>query len=310
MDHEDHSRVRKTALHAFTARRVEEFRLRARAIFDTCLTDMLSQTAPADFVRHVSTPFAYHTVCEFLGLTIDERERFEDFARVLRNRNLDIEALEQERRSFEAFISGFLTRRRSDPGEALVDHLIAARDDEQISEAELVNLVIAILLGGSGTPQNALTSMIYVLSNEQDLWLSLKDNPEQVPGAVEELLRFIPLGVAGGFTRVATENLVLGGVEINAGDALIPAMISANRDETVFEDPDLLRLDRGKNPHFAFGHGMHHCIGAQLARVELQEALHSLLARTPDLRVGVPEGELIWRRGEVNRGLDELPVAW
>jgi cytochrome P450 len=120
----------------------------------------------------------------------------------------------------------------------------------------------------------------------------------------------VPLGVSAGFARYATEDLELGGVRIRAGEPVIAAMASANRDATVFDDPDRLDITRGAGPHLGFGHGVHHCIGAQLARMELQVALGTLLARLPLLDLAVHEKELEWKSGLLVRGLRALPVTW
>src|SRR4029453_3781519 len=121
---------------------------------------------------------------------------------------------------------------------------------------------------------------------------------------------FVPLGAAAAFARYATEDLELSGVRIRAGEPVIAAMSSANRDETVFDGPDRLDVTRGAGPHLGFGHGVHHCLGAQLARMELQVALGTLLRRLPDLELAVDAEKEPWKHGRLVRGVQELPVTW
>jgi cytochrome P450 len=151
---------------------------------------------------------------------------------------------------------------------------------------------------------------MYVLLTHPQQLAVLRARPELVPGAVEELLRYVPLGASAVLARYATEELELGGVRIRAGEPVIAAMASANRDGTVFDDPDRLDVTRGAGPHLGFGHGVHHCLGAQLARMELQVALGTLLERLPELGLAVDEKELEWKSGLLVRGLRHLPVTW
>jgi cytochrome P450 len=152
--------------------------------------------------------------------------------------------------------------------------------------------------------------MVYVLLTTPGAWDTLRDRPELVPGAVEELMRFIPLGATAAFPRYAMENVELGGVLVRAGEPVVVSIPAANRDGTVFADADRLDLTRALNPHLGFGHGVHHCVGAQLARMELRVVLETLLDRAPGLRLAVPVEELTWKSGLLVRGLVAMPVAW
>jgi cytochrome P450 len=143
-----------------------------------------------------------------------------------------------------------------------------------------------------------------------ELLAQLRERPELVNAAVEELMRWVPLGAGSAFARYATEDIELGGVLVRAGEPVLPSLGSANRDGDVFAEPDRLDFSRESNAHIGFGHGVHHCLGAQLARMELQVALGSLIRRLPELRMAVPETELAWKSGMLVRGLKALPVAW
>jgi cytochrome P450 len=135
----------------------------------------------------------------------------------------------------------------------------------------------------------------------------LRADLELIPAAVEELMRFIPLSYGPGFPRYAKEDVEVGGVLVRAGEPVVADYASANRDPRQFKDPDVLRFDRTENAHLSFGHGVHHCLGAQLARVELQEGLRALLSKLPGLRVA---GQIDWKIDMPVRGPRRMPVGW
>jgi cytochrome P450 len=152
---------------------------------------------------------------------------------------------------------------------------------------------------------------LLTLLRHPDQLARVKADPATIPQAVEELMRFVQLGKGGAsLPRVTTEDVGLGGVTVPAGSAVLPALSAANRDPAVFATPDRLDLARADNPHLGFGAGVHHCLGAQLARMELREALRGLLRRMPDLRVAVPESQLRFKPDMVVRSLEALPVTW
>lgn len=185
------------------------------------------------------------------------------------------------------------------------------RDDEgTLSEDELVNLGVGLLIAGHETTASQLTNLLYVLLTHPPHWNHLLQQPDILPTAIEELLRFVPLGATNGMPRVASKDIRLGDVLIRAGETVLLARPAANRDETIFTDPDTLTLDRTDNPHLTFGYGTHHCLGAHLARMELQVAIATLLTRFPTMRLAVPEHQLRWKTGLAVRGLHELPVKW
>jgi nocardicin N-oxygenase len=173
-----------------------------------------------------------------------------------------------------------------------------------------VSFGITLLIAGHETTANQIaTFALFLLRNPGQLRL-LRESPDLIAPAVEELLRFTPLGVGSGLLRVATTDVEIGGVAIRAGEAVIASITSANHDPAVFGDPDELDIARADNPHLAFGPGIHHCLGAQLARAELQIALGSLLQRFPGLVLAVGEDELNWRPRLGLRGPSAVPVRW
>lgn len=185
------------------------------------------------------------------------------------------------------------------------------RDEQDLlSEAEVISIGKALLVTGRHTTANQIGNFLYLLLTHPTQFDRLKAAPGLLPTAIEELLRYAPLSAAATQPRVALEDVRIGPVQVRAGDTVLIALPSANRDSAVFEDPDELDLERGHNPHIAFGFGPHYCPGAQLARVELQVAVGSLLDRLPGLHLAVPEPEIGFMRHSMVRGLTALPVAW
>ena len=193
----------------------------------------------------------------------------------------------------------------------LLGHLVRARDQgDRLSEPELVTFGATLILAGHETTANQLANSVLILLRYPEQVALLRERPELVPRAVEELLRFAPTD-NGSLFRIATADVELAGVTIRAGEAVCAAETSANRDPEVFADPEMLDVTRESNPHLAFGHGIHRCLGAQLARIELQVVTAKLLARFPALRLVEAEQDLTWRRtGLLLRGPRVLPVAW
>ncbi|MDI5942023.1 cytochrome P450, partial [Micromonospora sp. DH15] len=210
-----------------------------------------------------------------------------------------------------AYMGELIARRRDEPTDDLIGAMVRARDaDDRLSEEEVVQLAAGLLAAGHETTVTQIPNFAYVLLQHPDEWARLRADRTLVPRAVEELMRFVPLGATAAFARYAKEDVEIGGVLVRAGEPVVVSIPSANRDETVFADADRLDLGREVNPHLGFGHGVHHCVGAQLARMELQVVLDTLLDRTPGLRLAVPEPELVWKSGLLVRGLTAMPVAW
>ncbi|MEU7144361.1 cytochrome P450 [Nocardia sp. NPDC046473] len=312
MDAPEHSRLRKLVAKAFTSRRVEQLRPRAQEIVNERLNEIESAGPVADLVQSLALPLPVTVICEMLGVPTHDQHRFRDFSdTVLSTTAHTTEQIDDARAALEAYLAEVVAQRREQPSDDLLGALVAARDnDDRLSEDELVNLGIGLLIAGHETTANQIANFTYVLLSEPQHWELLCGRPDLVPGAIEELLRFVQLGSGGSFARVATEDVVLSGVTVRAGESVIVNTQAANRDESVFENSDELDLTRNNNPHMAFGHGVHHCLGAQLARLELQVALGSLLQRFPTLHLAVPFEEVPWKTGLLVRGPKALPVSW
>ncbi|MFE3194184.1 cytochrome P450 [Nocardia sp. NPDC059240] len=312
MDPPELTRLRKLTMTAFTARRVQELRPRAEQIVEDMITAMTAAGSPADLVTALALPMPVTVICEMLGVPAEHQHRFRDFSDAIMSTTA---FTDEERGAAYLAVAGYLTEqiaaRRADPSNDLLGALVAARDNEdRLSEDELITLGITLLVAGHETTANQIANFVYVLLTTDGEWTRLHDDPSLVPAAIEELLRHTQLSNGGAFPRVATEDIELSGTLIRAGEAVFVDLQTANRDESVFPDPETLDLERHHNSHLTFGHGFHHCVGAQLARLELQVALTALLQRFPNLRLAVPADEVEWKTGMLLRGPKALPVAW
>ncbi|RKT82837.1 Cytochrome P450 [Saccharopolyspora antimicrobica] len=312
MDPPEHTRLRKLAAKAFTARRVERMRPHVEEIADGLVDGMLERGAPADLVEDFALPLPITVICEMLGVPYADRADFRVWSDAfLSTTKLTAEQVTDYIDRMLDYMAGLVAERRAEPADDLLSALIAARDEQdKLSEEELVRLAAGILVAGHETTASQIPNFVYVLLTHPDQLAELRANPDRVPGAVEELMRFVPLGSGAGFPRYATEDVELGGVLVRAGEPVMVSTSAANRDETVFSDPELLDLTRQEASHIGFGHGPHHCLGAQLARMELQVALSTLLARLPGLRFATSAEDVEWKRGMLVRGPQKMLLAW
>ncbi|WP_447006179.1 cytochrome P450 [Saccharothrix isguenensis] len=309
MDPPDHTRLRRLVAKAFTARRTEQLRQRAQELVDGLLDAMEERGAPADLVESLAMPLPITIICEMLGVPFEDRDRFRAWSEAA----VSITAFTYEEilasgEALRAYIGELTERKRVDPADDMLSVLVAAHDDEdRLSTPELVSFGVALLVAGHETTANQLGNFVYQLLRDPDRLGELRADPTLVPAAVEELLRFTPLGGSAGFPRIATAEVELSGVTIKPGEAVFVDNLAANRDPSVFENPNELDFHRAQNPHITFGHGAHHCIGAPLARMELQVAIGSLLKRFPLLRL---DGDVTFKKGRLIRGPQALPVRW
>ncbi|MGW4497941.1 cytochrome P450 [Micromonospora sp. NPDC004336] len=312
MDPPEHTRLRRLVAKAFTARRVEALRPRTRKAADELVDAMLAAGPPADLVEHLATPLPIRVICDLLGVPVTDQDRFHTWSEaIVSTTSLSPEVAQQYIDNLFAYMGELIARRRREPTDDLLGAMVRARDaDDRLAEDEVVRLAAGLLAAGHETTVTQIPNFVYVLLTHPDEWDRLRAEPALVPGAVEELMRFVPLGASSAFARYALEDVELGGVLVRAGEPVVVSIPSANRDGTVFAEPDRLDLTRQANPHLGFGHGVHHCIGAQLARMELQVVLETLIDRTPGLRLAVPEAELTWKSGLLVRGLVAMPVSW
>ncbi|HEY4456512.1 MAG TPA: cytochrome P450 [Pseudonocardiaceae bacterium] len=311
MDPPEHTRLRRLVSKAFTFRAVERLRPRCEQVVDGLLTRM-ARERPADIVTMLADPLPATMICEMLGVEVDDRQVF---YRWLRAATAVVAAPPEEVEAATAQAAGYLfelfARRRAEPADDLVTALVQVNDEgDRLTEPELLMTVLTLFGAGQETTSNQLTKSLVLLLRHRNQWDLLVDKPDLVPGAVEELLRVVRLG-PGAFTRVAVTDVELTGGRVAYGEAIFAVLNAANHDPTVFSDPDRIDVARDNaSAHLSFGHGIHHCLGAPLARLELQLALHGLVTRFPALRLAVAESDLAWNTHTVAGGPITLPVVW
>ena len=312
LDPPEHTRLRKLVASAFTARRVEAMRPRVAAAVTELIDGLLDGSPPADLVAAFSLPLPVQVICEMLGVPAEDVDKFHAWSDVVMGDwHRDSDEIMTALLELYTYLSELIAAKRTEPTDDLISALIAARDEQdRLSEDELNVLACTLLIGGHETTSNQINLSLLVLLDNPDEVAKLRAEPGLIPGAVEELMRYVRLGGVAP-SRVTTEEVDLAGVTIPAGDVVIPLYDTANRDSSVFTDPDRFNVSRAPTAnHLAFGIGVHHCVGAQLARMELQEALGGLLARLPGLRLAVPANELKFKPGMAIHSVSELPISW
>jgi cytochrome P450 len=307
----EHTRLRKLVASAFTVRRVEALRPRAASIVGELIDALLDRAQPADLVTGFSLPLPTRVICEMLGVPAADLEQFHAWSDVIiGDWQRDSDEIMTALAELYGYFGALLEIKRAQPAEDLVSALIAARDDaDRLSEEELTVMCCTLLIGGHETMANEINLSLLLLFDHPDEAAKLRADPGLIPGAVEELLRYARLGSLPP-ARMTREDVEIGGVTIPAGEQVMPLIGTANKDPSVFSDPDRFDVTRDAANHLTFGAGVHHCLGAQLARVELQEAFRGPIGRLPGLRLAVPASELEFKPGMAIHSLRELPVRW
>jgi cytochrome P450 len=307
-DPPDHTRLRRLVAAAFTARRIEALRPRIQQISDDLL-DGMSGHERSDLIDAYAFPLPIQVICELLGLPDEDRDTFRAWTNVIVGGQAYHDRLPGAMRDLVAYTRKLLAERRESPGEDLLSGLVAARDEEdRLSEDELTSMVFLLLIAGHETTVNLIGNGTMLLLADRARWERLEGDRSLLPGAIEEFLRFEG-PVAYATSRFTTEQIEIGGQHLPAGVPVVVGLSSANRDAARFPDGDEFDLGREQNPHLAFGHGIHYCLGAPLARLEAQIAFTGLLDRFPGMRLDAKVEELRWRPGMLLRGLFELPVT-
>jgi nocardicin N-oxygenase len=314
MDPPEHTRLRKLVSREFTARRVHNLRPRIQELTDDLLDKMEKLSPPADLNTELAVPLPVMVICELLGVPFEDRDRFRAWsdAFVSLTSHTPEESLAQ-RKSMVEYLAALVQRKREEPTDDLLGALVSARDEQgSLSEHELITMGITLLVAGHETTVSMIGTCVLTLLRHPEHLDALRESPEKMEHAVEELLRMNPIG-DGGPLRVTLEDVELGGTVIPKGSAVLAAICSANRDPEQFTDGPADEFDPARpsaTSHVALGHGAHFCLGAALARAELQIVLSSLLRRFPRLRLAADVGDLRMSTGMMVHGLTKLPVTW
>ncbi|MFI6599758.1 cytochrome P450 [Nonomuraea sp. NPDC050536] len=308
-DPPDHTRLRKVISKAFTPRRVEELRPRVEQITAE-LVDGLADKGEADLIADFAFPLPIIVICELLGIRAEDRDLFRDWSGALLVPALDEEAVAVRERATQAlreYFGALIAERRAQPKDDLVGVLVAS---PELSEKELLSTLVLLLIAGHETTVNLIGNGTLALLRNPDQLELLKQRPELVQSAVEEFLRY-DAPVERATFRVAVEDLEISGTLIPKGSFVNVSIGAAGRDPQAFDGPEKLDITRSDNRHVAFGHGIHFCLGAPLARMEGQIAFTTLLERLPGIELACDVTELSWRfSGAIVRSLSALPVRF
>jgi cytochrome P450 len=314
MDPPEHSRFRKLVATAFTDKRIQALRPAVAGIVDDLIDKLAAGPRPADLSHEFSLMLPASVICLLLGVPITDVDKFHAWSNAMfGDWSRSEEEIGQAFAEMGAYMAELIARKREEPGDDLISVLIDARDsDARLAETELVQMPLQLLAAGHETTANSINMSFVALCQHPGELARLRANPDLIPAAVEELLRYVNISGSAfvPLSRVTREDVCLGGVNIPTGETVLPAFFAANRDPAAFDNPDLLDLGNPPKMHLAFGAGAHHCLGAQLARMELQEAFRGLLARLPGLRMTIPMSELKFRDGQAIASMRELPVTW
>ncbi|MCI3935365.1 cytochrome P450 [Streptomyces sp. AN091965] len=318
VDDPEHNRQRRMLIPPFGVKRVAAMRPRIEHLVDQLLDTMLEQGPPVDLVSAFALPVPSMVICELLGVPYDDHDFFEEASRrLLRGKTAD--EAEEARLDLMDYLVGLVDRKSraaggrpadaAAPTEGLLDDLVRERlHTDEVDRDELARIALILLVAGHETTANMISLGTFTLLEHPAQLDALRAEPELIRDAVEELLRF--LSIADALQRVATADIEVAGQTIRAGEGVFLAASAINRDAAVYPEPDDLDVRRSARHHLAFGFGIHQCLGQNLARLELEIAFTSLLARVPDLRLAVPPDEVPIKPGDTIQGLIELPVSW
>ncbi|MEV5138623.1 cytochrome P450 [Streptomyces syringium] len=319
IDPPDHTRLRRLVSKAFTPRRVAEFAPRVQELTDQ-LIDAFIDKGEADLIHEFAFPLPIYAICDLLGVPREDQDDFRDWAgMMIRHGGGPRGGVARSVKKMRGYLAELIHRKREELGEGgdddLISGLIRASDHgEHLTENEAAAMAFILLFAGFETTVNLIGNGVYALlrnpGERERLQRALAEGDESLLATgVEELLRYDgPVELAT--WRFATEPITLGGQRIAAGDPVLVVLAAADRDPERFAEPDTLDLSRRDNQHLGYGHGIHYCLGAPLARLEGQAALATLLRRLPDLRLAADPEELRWRGGLIMRGLRTLPVEF
>lgn len=305
-DPPEHTRLRKLVTKAFTTGAVAELRPFIARVTDDLL-DQWPVGEPFDFVACLAVPLPVIVICELLGVPEKDRPDIRRWSGELFAAGQP-GVIDAASHSLADYMTDLIAAKRRHPGNSLLDRLISARDGhDRLSEEELVSLAVLLLVAGHETTTNFLGNATLSLLQHPAELDRLRQNPNDIPAVLDELLRFdSPVSTAT--FRYTTEAVTLGGTDIPTGAPVLVALGAANRDPERFPSPDQLDANRDAAGHLAFGHGIHRCVGAPLAKAEAEIALRAVLTRFPGLRLAVPPDQLQWRQARLVRGLTSLPV--
>ncbi|KOU30169.1 cytochrome P450 [Streptomyces sp. WM6372] len=308
LDDPEHNVQRRMLIPSFTLKRTAALRPAIQETVDRLIDEMVARGPSAELVSDFALPVPSMVICALLGVPYEDHEFFEGASRRLL-RGPELADVEAARDQINGYLADLIERKRGEPGDGLLDELVATRlETGETDVEELVSLAAILLVAGHETTANMISLGTFTLLRHPEQLAELRADPSLISVAVEELMRF--LSIADGMLRVATEDIEIGGVTIRPDDGVVFSTSVINRDAAVFERPDALDWHRSARHHVAFGFGIHQCLGQNLARAEMEIALGTLFARLPGLRLAAEPDRIPFRPGDTIQGMIELPVAW
>ncbi|MFJ3922193.1 cytochrome P450 [Streptomyces sp. NPDC090022] len=305
MDAPEHTRLRRLLMGKFTVRRMRQLTDRVEEVTREHLDAMARRGQRADLVEEFARPLPALMICELLGVPYADRERFQGYADTVMTTDASPEDQYAAMVGLQEYMAELVAAKLTEPSDDLLGDLAAGGD---LTDEELVGVGAFLLAAGLDTTANMLAHGTFALLSNPAQADALRTDPDLAPQAVEELMRYLTVAPTG--VRSALEDVELDGRLIRAGDTVTLSLEAANRDPERFPDPDVLDLHRNATGHLGFGHGIHQCLGQQLARVEMTVALPALLRRFPTLRLDVPAHEVPLRTDMNVYGVHRLPVVW
>jgi cytochrome P450 len=307
-DPPEHTRLRRMLTPEFTIRRLQRIEPRVTEIITAALDAMEASGPPADLVTGFALPVPSLVICELLGVPYADRDEFQRRAKTQLDFSVETESRTDAAAQIRAYMNELVAAKFADPGDDLLGMLIRDHGDE-LTRAELAGIAQLLLVAGHETTANMLATGTYLLLENPSQLALVRDYPDAVNNSVEELLRYLSV-VHSGLPRTVVSEITIGGQALSPGELILCSLPMANRSPELTEHPGDLDLTRAPSPHVAFGHGIHHCLGAPLARMEMRMSFPALLRRFPALRVAVPAAEVPFRRLAAVHGVQSLPVTW
>jgi cytochrome P450 len=304
-DPPDHTRYRRLLASQFTVRRMRQLTTRVQQITAEHLDAIEQLGPPVDLVATFAQPIPAVVICELLGVPYGDRERFNADIKTMTDQQSAKEQAFAALTDLAAYIGELIAAKRAEPTDDMLSGLVRG---SELTDEELANIGFLLLGAGLETTANMIALGTFALLQHPDQLALLRDDPEMIEAAVEELLRYLSIIVVT--IRTALEDIELDGHVIRAGETVTISISAANRDPEKFNDPETLDLRNSAAGHVAFGHGIHQCLGQQLARVEMQVAYPALFQRFPTLRLAVPPDEVPTKDDALIYGVRELPVTW
>ncbi|WP_223472104.1 MULTISPECIES: cytochrome P450 family protein [unclassified Pseudomonas] len=309
-DGDSHRRLRRLVNKAFTLKAVNALRPRIEQIAETLLEPVRS-SGQMDVVGQYAFPLSITVIAELLGVPAQDRDDFRRWSHmIVQQVGHDLSELQRCYNEFAGYMLALIDQRRAQPGDDLVSALAQVEEEgSMLSQSELCSMIALLIIAGHETSASMIGNAVHMLVQHPKALARLRDEPALMPGAVEEFLRY-DSSVERAMVRFVTRDTELAGQRLLRGQLLMAVVGSANRDEALCANPDTLDITRPACPHMSFGKGTHYCLGASLARQELEIALNTLLRCCPGLQLAVDPGAIRWRYVPNFRGPEALPVCW